>query len=115
LGERAVTKSENARQVILKYEQGLYYIGTISVRFHDGEPKHSATFHARRAENNQYCDLELEIPQTLYEILLEYTKMGNPDLILILSLENKEFKWSLISESWLKNYSNAKNAAHYVV
>ena len=113
--ERTVTKSENARHIILNYEDTIYYVGTINVRLREGELKHDATFHAKNPSDNLYYDLEFEIPQTLYEILVEYTKMANPDLILVLALENKVFKWSLVSESWLKNYSNKANPSHYVV
>jgi len=115
LGERTETRSGNARHVILKCEEKLYYVSMISVCFSEGEATHKATFHAREIVGNQFCDLDFEIPQKLYDILMEYTKLDNSDLMLVLSVENKEFKWSLMSENWLRHYSNLNNANNFIV
>jgi hypothetical protein len=112
---RTETRSEKARQVILKAEEKLYFVNTVSVHLCEGQKVHKATFHAQTVENSQHCDLDFEIPQDLYDTLVQYTKLGNPDLILMLFHEKDTFTWSLISESWLKQYSNMNNIDRYVV
>jgi hypothetical protein len=115
MGERTETKSETARQVILKTGEKLYYVSMVSVRLCDGQKVHRATFHAQTVEDSQQCDLDFEIPQDLYNTLIEYTRQGNPDLILVLLHEDHRFKWSLMSQSWLRQYSNTDNINQYVV
>lgn len=99
----------------MKTEEKLYYVSAVSVCLDEGQKAHKATFHAQTVEDSKRCDLDLEIPQNLYDTLVEYTKLGNPDLILMLFHENNTFKWSLMSESWLKQYSNMNNIDKYVV
>jgi hypothetical protein len=112
---RTETRSEKARQVILKAEEKLYYVSSIKVQLRECQNVHRATFHVQAVEDNQHCDLDFEIQQNLYDMLVEYTKLGNPDLILLLFHENNTFTWSLISESWVKHWSNIHNLDHYVV
>jgi len=113
--ETTEIKSENARHLILRCADKLYYVNMIRVRLCEGEKMHKAKFHAKSVGDNQYCDLDMAIPQKLYDVLVEYTKLDNSDLILLLSVENQEFKWSLVSESRLKQHSNKNSANAYVV
>lgn len=90
-------------------------MSTVSVHLSEDQKAHKATFHAQTVEDGRPCDLDFEIPQDLYEVLVEYTRLGNPDLVLMLFHENNTFKWSVMSESWLKKYSNTSNGDQYVV
>ena len=115
MDERTETRSEKARQVILKAEEKYYFVNKVSVYFCEDQKVHRATFHAQTVEDNVNCDLDFEIPEDLYDTLVRYTRVGDPDLILMLFHEKDSFKWSLISESWLKHYSNVNNVSQYVV
>jgi hypothetical protein len=48
-------------------------------------------------------------------VFVDYTKLGNPDLVLLLFHENDSFRWSLLSESGLRQYSNSIGFSTYVV
>jgi len=109
------TRSENARHVILSYKDKLYYVSTVKVTYCEGEEVHKAVFHAKDTAGGHVEELDLDIPQRLYEILLEYAKIDESDLILVLHVERKEFKWGLVSESWLRRYTNKKVTSDYVV
>jgi len=107
--------SENARNVILRHNDKLYYVSRVSVRMCEGEGVHRAVFHARRAIDNKIEDLNVEITRRLYDALVEYAKLDNDDLILILQIEGNSSKWCLITENWLKRGANGNNASKYVV
>ena len=113
--ERAETRSERARHIILKKENELYYVNMVKVQLRKGEQMQKAIFHARKAEEERFFDLELNIPHKLYDILVDYTKCGDPDLLLILSMENSHFRWSLVSESYLEQQSNPQGSREYIV
>jgi hypothetical protein len=109
-------KSDKARNVILSYEDTVYFVNRVNVQFHEGEKKHKATFHAKRVADNQMQNLELEISQSLYDVLVEYTKMDNFDLVLILNIETSGSKWCLMSENWLRNcHSDKKTKVQYII
>ena len=87
----------------------------VRVNFCKGSEKHKAIFHAREAKGSPAKDLAMEIPHNLYEALLKYVNLNNPDLILVLQIEGTEFKWGFTSESWLKQYSCRDSFREYVV
>lgn len=87
----------------------------VHVHFCEGKEKHNAIFCAKETEDGPTRKFGMEIPQKLYEILLEYTKLGNPDLILILHVEGNDFQWGLTSESWLRHHSYGTDIKRYVV
>ena len=109
------TKSENARFVILSHGDTVYYVNRVNVHLRDGENVYRAVFHAKRASDNQQEDLDLEINKSMYDILVEYTKLDNADMILILHVEGNRSKWCLMSENWLKRYANGNIASKYVI
>lgn len=112
----AVVKSDKARNVILSYEDTVYFVSRVNVQFHEGDKTHKATFHAKRVVDNHMQNLDLEISQSLYDFLVEYTKMDNFDLVLILHIENGGSKWCLMSENWLRNYHTSRNTnVQYVI
>jgi hypothetical protein len=115
LGQTVETHSENARHAILSYKDKVYYVSTVRVRFCEGKQMHRAIFHARDAAGGQLKDLDLEISQKLYELLVEYTRMGNSDLILVLHVENKEYSWGLVRADWLRRFLGKDTVASYVV
>ena len=106
--ERVETRSENARHVILKYENKLYHINKVTVEPSKGQKTYNATFSAKRLKDNQPTNLGLEIPKNMYDILMEYTKLGNSDILLVLHVEDDDFKWGLVSESWLRQQTSSK-------
>ena len=106
MGSRSGVSSANARQVILRHQDRLYYVSRVSVRFCEGEATHRAVFHARRATDNQAEDLDLEITRRLYHVLVGYARLDDFDDILILQIEGKDSKWCLISENWFKQCTN---------
>jgi hypothetical protein len=107
--------SENARNVILRHNDKLYYVNRVSVHFCESGRTHRAVFHARRAIDNKNEDLSIEINRKLYDVLVEYAKLDNYDLILILQIEGNSSKWCLITENWLKRGANGNDASKYVI
>ncbi len=108
-------KSENARNVILSYMEDVYFVNRVNVQVHEGAEKLKAVFHARRVADNQPQDLNVEISQSVYNMLIEYTKLDKFDLILVLQIQGNDAKWCLMSENWLKNQTINVAKNQYVV
>jgi hypothetical protein len=115
LEEHSEVKSENARNVILSYRDAVYYVNKVNVQFQEGANMLKAVFHARRPRDKQFQDLEVEISQATYRMLIEYAKLDNFDLILVLRIEGNESKWCLMSEEWLKKQIGENGKAFYIV
>lgn len=113
--EKVETRSVNAHQVILSCNGTVFYVSTVRVHFCKGDLKHKAVFCAKEANDGPSKNLTMEIPQNLYEVLLEYVRLSNSDLILVLQVQGAEFKWGFASETWLKQYSCRDNFRRYVV
>ncbi len=113
--DQTEVKSENARNVILSYGEDVYFVSRVNVQVHDGAEKLKAVFHERRVADNQPKDLNVEISQAVYDMLIEYTKLDKLDLILVLHLEGNDAKWCLMSENWLKNQTISPAKNQYVV
>jgi hypothetical protein len=90
-------------------------VDSVNVQLDEGQRVHKATFHAEAVDDKEHRDLDFEIPQDLFEVLVEYTKLGNPDLVLLLTHQNNSFRWSLLSESRLRQYSDTADLNQYVV
>jgi hypothetical protein len=115
--EHAEVKSDNARNVILSYNDKIYYVNEVKVQIQDDDvDKIRAVFHAKRAGDNSAQDLDIEINKATYDMLLEYAKLDKVDLILVLQIEGTNSKWCLMSEAWLNNATCGKvgNAAYIV-
>lgn len=112
--ERVETRSDNARHVILKYENSLYHVNQVNVEFSESTQMYNAVFRAKRVDGGQMVDLDFDISQKLYEVLTEYTRIGDSDLLLVLQIENNEFKWSFVSDSWLRQQSESKTHRYIV-
>jgi hypothetical protein len=108
-------KSENARNIILSYGDQVYYVSRVNICVREGEMRLKAVFYARRAIDNQLQNLELEIDKKLYDILVEYAKLDNFELVLILHIEGKESKLCLMSQNWLKQQLTKKSPDKYVI
>lgn len=108
-------KSENARNVILSYDDKIYYVNSVNVQIQEGADKLKAIFHAKRASDNTPQDLDIEISQGIYDILMEYAKLDKLDLIMVLQIEGANSKWCLMSEDWLKNQLCKVGSAGYIV
>ena len=115
MNDKTETRSEKTRQLILRDENRFYYVSAVNVKLDDGERVHKATFHAEAVDDGKLHDLDFEIPQDLFDVLMEYTKLGNPDLVLLLFHENGSFRWLLLSESWLRQHSSMAGFIQYVV
>lgn len=115
LMEKVETRSGNAHHVILSCNGTVFYVSTVRVHLCKGDVKHKAIFCAKETKDGQSKDLAMEIPQNLYEVLLKYVRLNNPDLILVLQVEGSDFKWGFTSETWLKQYSRKDNFRKYVV
>jgi len=115
LMEKVETRSGNAHHVILSYKGTVFYVSTVRVHFCKGDMKHKAIFCAKEAKDGSSENLAIEIPQNLYEVLLKYARLNNPDLILFLQVDGGDFKWGFTSETWLKQYSCRDNLRKYVV
>ena len=113
--EHSEVKSGNARNVILNYNETVYYVTGINVQIQDDADKIKATFHAKRASDNETRDLDIEITHSIYDILLEYAKLDKLDLIMVLQIEGASSKWCIMSEDWLKNQIQTGSAAKYIV
>lgn len=114
--EHAEVKSDNARNVILSYNDKIYYVNEVKVQVQDGADKVKAVFHAKRASDNKLQDLDIEISKSTYDMLIEYAKMDKVDLIMILQIEGFNSKWCLMSEAWLRStpYSKIGSSAYVV-
>jgi hypothetical protein len=106
--ERVETRSDNARHVILKYEDKLYHVNRVNVHCSEEEKAYSAVFNAKRLEDNKTFDLDFEISRRLYNVLVEYTKLDDSDLLLVLHVDGDDFKWGLISDSWIQQQTESK-------
>ncbi|MCX8152972.1 MAG: hypothetical protein N3E52_00895 [Candidatus Bathyarchaeota archaeon] len=115
MGEHSEVKSENAHNVILSYGSTIYFVNRVNVKLQEGSDMLKAVFHARRANDGQIQDLEIEITQDTYNMLVEYAKLDSDDLILLLRIDGKESKWCLMSENWLKKQSGQKSNVFYIV
>lgn len=100
--EHTEVKSENARNVILSYQDVVYYINQVNVHIEEGQEKVKATFHGKKIGDNQPRDLEMEISQAAYNVLLDYAKLDKRDMMLVLEIQDGEAKWCLMDENWLK-------------
>jgi len=113
--DRLESHPENARHVILSYANKLYYVSSVNISLRQGELMQKAVFHALGIIDNRIEDLELEIPKNIYEVLVNYAKRNDPDLVLALYVEDGEFKWTTMSETWLRHYINESHAKNYVI
>ena len=110
-----VTSSENARNVILSYRDNVYYVNKVNVQFQEGADMLRAVFHARKAKDTLFQDLEVKISKAAYNMLIEYAKLDKFDLILVLRIDGNESKWCLMSEEWLKKRSGENGKVLYIV
>jgi hypothetical protein len=85
------------------------------VQVQEGADKLKAVFHTKRAQDNSQEDLDLEINQGTYDILMEYAKLDKLDLIMVLQIEGANAKWCLMSEDWLKNQVPKTCSKGYIV
>jgi len=115
MNEQIEAQTENARHVVLSYKNKLYYVSQVNVSFCEDAPTQKAVFHAISVLDNSLQDLVIDIPRNVYDVLVEYAKLNDPNLILAVHVDGVDFKWSLISESWLRQYVNDANAKRYVV
>ena len=113
--EHNEVKSDNARNVILSYNDKIYYVNGVNVKIQEGEDKLKAVFHAKRASDNTQEDLDIEINQSTYDILMEYAKLDKLDLIMVLQIEGSASKWCLMSEDWLRNQFHSAGSKEYIV
>jgi len=113
--EHSEIKSENAHNVILSYNDKIYYVKGVNVQIEEGNDKMRAIFHAKGASDNEIQDLDIEINQSLYDVLIEYAKLDNLDLIMVLQIQGAEAKWCLMSDDWLKSQSNDAIWKNYIV
>lgn len=116
LAEHDEVKSENARNVILSYGENVYFVSKVNVQIQEGNSdKLKAIFHAKRLPDNQPEDLNIEINQKLYDMLIEYAKLDKFDMILVLQINGSESKWCLMSENWLQNQTKSFGQTTYIV
>ena len=113
--EHSEVKSDNARNVILSYNDTIYFVNSVNVRVQEGVENLKAIFHAKRASDNTQEDLDIEINQGTYDILMEYAKLDKLDLIMVLQIEGSTSKWCLMSEDWLRNQLQTTGSKGYIV
>ncbi len=113
--EHSEVKSDNARNIILSYNDKIYYVSGVNVQVQEGADKLKAIFHAKCASDNTQEDLNIEINQGTYDILMEYAKLDKLDLIMVLRIEGSSTKWCLMSEDWLKNQFQGAGCKGYIV
>jgi hypothetical protein len=113
--EHSEVKSENARNVILTYNDTVYFVKSVKVQIEEGVGKFKAVFHAKRASDETPQDLDIEINQGTYDILLEYARLDKLNLIMVLQIEGGSSKWCIMSEDWLNSRRPKIGNAGYVV
>ena len=114
VGGKVETRSDNARHVILKYDDKLYHVDRVNVHYSEVKKRYSAIFRAKRLTDNQLFDLDFDISQKLYNVLMDYTKLDDSDLLLVLHAQGKDFKWSFVSESWVRQQTETKTKRYIV-
>lgn len=88
----------------------------MNVKVQEGVEKLKAIFHTKSVQDNTPQELNIEISQGIYDILVEYAKLDKLDPILVLHIEDGSSKWCLMSDDWLKNpTSNNNGSTVYVV
>ena len=113
--EHSEVRSDSARNVILSYNDKIYYVNSVNVALQEGEDRLRAVFHTKRASDNAQEDLDIEINKGTYDILMEYAKLNKLDLIMVLQIEDGEAKYCLMSEEWLKNQLQPTLSRGYIV
>ena len=114
--EHAEVKSGNARNVILSYNEKIYYVNHVKVQIQEGAETMKAIFHAKQAGGTMSQDLDIEINKATYDILMEYAKLDKEDLVMILQINGADSKWFILSEAWLKNNPSSKTgSSSYIV
>jgi len=113
--EHNEVKSDNARNVILSYNEKIYYVNSVNVKVQDGMDRLRAIFHAKRASDNTVEDLDIEINKGTYNILMEYAKLDKLDLVMVLQIEGSDARWCLMSEDWLQKQYDVAGKRSYVV
>jgi hypothetical protein len=108
-------KSENARNLILSYRDAVYFVNKVNVQFREGASVFKAVFHARKAKGTRFQDLEVEISQAAYNMLVEYAKLDSFDLILVLRIDGSESRWCLMNEEWLKKRVGENGKVCYII
>jgi hypothetical protein len=114
LEQETRTYSRNAQEMIMSYNDRVYYVNSVNVNLRQGREVHEAVFHAREMPFNRSCDLHFEIPHMLCDILIEYAKLDNQDAILVLNVKGNNFTWDIVSEAWLKQTSKTDDIKKYV-
>ncbi len=107
--------AKNAHQIVLSYNDKIYNVDLVKVRLCEGKNKHNAVFHAKEIHLSQFTDLSLDIPRGLYDALVEYAKLNDPDMILVLNVKNDSYNWNLVSDAWVKQAASAQNTKKYIV
>ncbi|MCX8150998.1 MAG: hypothetical protein N3D85_05820 [Candidatus Bathyarchaeota archaeon] len=117
MSEQTEVKSENARHVILSYNENVYFVNKVNVKIPEGKDKLKAVFHARRITDNQSQDLNVEISQDVYDVLVEYAKMNKLDLILVLQIDGDKAKWCLMNDNWFTQQTgySTNSKTQYIV
>jgi hypothetical protein len=113
--EHSEVKSDNARNVILSYNDTIYFVNSVNVKVQEGMENIKAIFHAKRVSDNTQEDLDIEITQGTYDILMEYAKLDKLDLIMVLQIEGTSSKWCLMSENWLRTQMQINASKSYIV
>lgn len=108
-------RSENVRHVILSYRNFVYYVSRVNVQFIENGDKCLAVFHAKNVANNQSEEVKLVITRKLYDVLVDYVKRDDPDVMLLLCVDGNLCSWYLVSERLLKQQFNADDRVSYVV
>ncbi len=113
--ENSEVKSDNARNVILSYNEKIYYVNSVNVKMQEGVDRLRAIFHAKRATDNAAEDLDIEITHNTYNMLMEYARLDKIDLIMVLQIVGSDARWCLMSEEWLQRQYDAVGKSRYVV
>ena len=113
--EHTEVKSGNARNVILSYNEKIYYVSGVNVQIQEGADKIKAVFHTKQIADNTPQDLDIEITQATYDILIEYAKLDKLDLIMVLQIEGAKSKWCLMSDDFLRGQLPSVGYRGYLV
>lgn len=112
--DSGVTRSENARHVILKYGNTLYHVDRVDVKYSERNKMYGAVFRAKKVGASQAVDLDFDISPNIYQVLVDYAKLDNSDLLLVLHFDGTVVRWRLVSEKWLQQQIVSK-ISKYVV
>ena len=110
---RLVT-GENVRDIIFSLEGTVYFVSKMLVE-NEENGLLTVVLTAKRLETERMEELRVSVPPGVVEVVGDYVRRNEYDLLLVIVVQNKAVHWAFVSDSWLKRQLNAGAMRGYVV